>query len=259
MNEQNENIQRTIDDPEVKAKMARVFQSLGLDPKAIEGASEAATDAEVAANAADARTTPVQEVQAPETEAASEGALDPSKMDWSQYDLIPSIAHLYPRSAIKMTPEGARFVVVLEVFDFVSKPYSKLGKIVSDAVNGPDQWKLLTVYGDGYGAGVATLVRQQVYALPNPRLLQAEAEMPAAPQEPELQESEDKAVDWIKSQGMTVTEEDQVIPTLPVDVAEAAGLEAAAALKGPDFGVNPQTGATEEADRRNNELDKSRE
>ena len=211
MSESNENVQRTITDAEVQEKLANVKAILarqGIIPQTEETVAQEPEVEEVVA------------------EQEAQGAAQATKIDWSQFDLDPTLAFLYPHAEMVPTKDGPKLVAMLDQFEFITNAWSKLGAEVSDAVNGPDRWNIATVLGNGAGMGVVMLRRQRPFVLPNPRLLQSQATMPAVPQEAELQTVEDTAIDWIKAEGVTM--------------ADLAADEAAAALDGPDFGIIEQ-------------------
>ncbi len=190
-----------INDPVVQEKLRRVLEKLGVDaPAETQGPAR-----------------PIEEVVAPQQPTA------PVVMDWSQFDLHPEIAHLYPGSRPVQTPEGVKHVATLDQFEFKSGPYSKLGAMVNDMVNGSDQWGIATVFGGGAGLGVVLFTRKVPYALPSPRLLRNDATMPAVPKQDELQAAEDAAIDWIKAEGASVVDvDDNVLEQLEIPFTETS-------------------------------------
>jgi hypothetical protein len=175
-------------------------------------------------------------------------------IDWSEFDLDPNLAHFYPMAKMQATPEGPRWVVLIDVFEFDTAQYGKLGKLMTQRVNSVDQWSIATITTNGAGMGAVLYTRKVPLILPNPVMLKHEAELPPAPTDEELAAAEKAGLDWIAKEGQTTEEESDLVipPSLaerakrPVPLTIEAGAEAAAALEGPDFGVVPFPEAEQE-------------
>lgn len=171
-----------------------------------------------------------------------------SDVDWSEFDLKTEIAHLYPRAYMKDTPEGPKWMVDLEMYDFRTAAYSvsnspqvgkkprqpALGQIVTEMVNSPEQWRVVSVFANGSGMGVVMFGRKVTVGLPMPSLLKSEADVPVAPTDEELASAEQAGLDWIEREGQTTE-----LPAPLVQFADGAADEAVTALDGPDFGTIP--------------------
>lgn len=242
-----------FDDPEVAAKIQKVREKLGLAaPPATEEVAEEVAPAEAG--------TPV---------------MTEDVIDWSEFDLDPNLAHFYPMAKMQATPEGPRWVVLIDVFEFDTAQYGKLGKLMTQRVNSVDQWSIATITTNGAGMGAVLYTRKVPLILPNPVMLKHEAELPPAPTDEELAAAEKAGLDWIAKEGQTTEEEsDLVVPPSfiqrqaeqqtnpqvgsraercikePGPVSEA-GADAAAALEGPDFGVVPGGKQEPEVDKPN--------
>jgi hypothetical protein len=192
------------------AKIRKLMDKLGINP-------QPAGSPALASPAADAHE-PVNEEPA-------------QAIDWSGFNLDPSIAHLYPHSKMQDTPEGPRFIAMIDVFEFETAQYRKLGKITTQRVNGDERWRIATVYGNGSGMGVVLFTRTIPMILPIPEKLKTEADLPTPPTDKELSEAEQKAINWIEKEGQ-VTEAETILVPLAVTASE----DAVDALDGPDFG-----------------------
>jgi hypothetical protein len=219
-----------INDPVVQEKLKRVREKLGLAEPGTPVAAEQ-TDQE----------------KVEETFAEAQASGTATKTDWSQFDLHPEIAHLYPMSEPRATKDGVKHIVMLDQFEFITAPYSKLGAMLNQYVNGPDQWGVGQVFSNGSGLGAILLVRKMPFALPAPKLLRNDAIMPPAADDAELQATEDAAVAWVKAEGATVADvDDEIVPVAPPDparygLAQSAAQDAVNALAGEDFGIIPDS------------------
>jgi hypothetical protein len=193
------------------AKLRKLMDKLGINPPQMEAGPQTADPADPVA--------PL-EPEAP--------------IDWSTFNLDPGIAHLYPKSRLEETPEGPRFVALIDVFEFVTDSYKKLGGRVTDMVNGSERWRIATVYGNGSGFGVVMFTRTVPMVLPVPEKLKTEAELPPPQTDEELAAAEKAALNWIAKEGQ-VTEAETVLVPLANEASEVA----AKALDGPDFGIIP--------------------
>lgn len=162
-----------------------------------------------------------QPEQPPTTEAPPVPTLDPpaetsdgmmNEVDWSLFDLNPDLAHLYPKATLREVKGEQRWVVMLDVFEFDTLPYSKLGKRVTERVNGAERWRIATVYANGAGMGAVLFTRLAPMVLPDPIPLKTDADVPPPPTDSELEEAERKALDWVTREGQAQEESDPVIP-----------------------------------------------
>ena len=214
-------------DPETAAKLQRLKEKLGLVP---------ATPEEQAADALLAEAAAENEAQAPVEPVAPPQQLTGADVDWSEFDLDANLAHLYPQARLVNMLEGPKWVAMLDVFEFETGEYKvskakkaqgvqNLGDIVTQRFNGPEQWRVVSMYGSGPGFGVVCLSRRVQIVLPDPRQLRTEAEMPAPQTDVELQAAEDAALGWIDEQGQAKEEEAGLLTDLmnltPAEIAAA--------------------------------------
>ncbi len=142
---------------------------------------------------------------------ASEGTPQPQrdengKLDLSGYDIEPSIAHLYERATVEDTPQGPRWVCVIDEFYTASKAFNgtgmgpdghpkNLGEYVTQMTNSAEGWKIATFFPNGSGLGAVMFQRKTKIGLPTPMLLATETAV-EAPSDTELQAVEDAATQW---------------------------------------------------------------
>jgi hypothetical protein len=157
----------------------------------------------------------IHEGDSPEPVRETERTPDP--IDWSEFNLDPQIAHLYAKAQLQDTPEGPRVVCPIDLFEFETAPYSKLGEIVTRRVNGGGGWKIVSVYANGSGMGVVLFNRTAPHLLPTPDRLRTEAELPPPQTDEELAETEQLSFDWIAREGQAVEAESVLIPTSQID------------------------------------------
>lgn len=184
---------------------------------------------------------------APRAPEAPPQVLTGRDVDWSEYDLNFNVAHLYPRAAFRETPEGPKWVVMLDEYYTADKELRAYGKQVAvpgspdgdkepqnggewitQMVNGREGWKLVGILPGSIGRMGVMLQRQVPYILPDPTPLKKETEV-EAPKDPELQAVEDAALAWAEGEGLTP-------PAVEDRVDESAGPLEAQALA-----INPPT------------------
>lgn len=204
------------------------------------------------------------------SEAPSEGAAtgpvsEGKDVDWSEYDLDYNVRHLYPRAAFRETPEGPKWVVVLE--EFVSSErsfgshdqktssgeFKNVGQYLNEMLNSPEDWKVVSLLPTSVGRVGVLLRKATIAVLPDPKPLKKVTEVPA-PADPELEREQDAALKFMTSEGLAPKSSLEAVAlalngpaerdpaqarTLEAPMDEAAGVVAEAALQGEDFGADP--------------------
>ena len=140
-------------------------------------------------------------------------------VDWSKYHLDQNVAHLYPIATFVTNEDGtSNWVAPIEVFDFVSAPYNPskrhtktLGETVTERVNGPDRWKIATVFSNQPGLGIVMFSRTVPIALPTPSPLILESEIDPLPTSQELELQQAAAEQWMKTEGIEQPEQANLI------------------------------------------------
>ena len=164
---------------------------------------------------------PVRPIEQDEEEAAQTRPSG-ADVDWSGYDLPTQYAHLYrrPSTTLLMTDEGPKWVAIVDDFFALRAPFAIIGLRISQMVNGPEDWRLMSAVVPGGqmsrsqckdagfdpslagGVGIVTLQRKVTVKLPTPNLLKAEGEdTPTPPTDAELKVAEDAALSWIEKEG----------------------------------------------------------
>lgn len=128
-----------------------------------------------------------------------------SEVDWSDYDLDPKLAHLYPSSRLHPTENGARWVVDITEFMAVKNRYELIGKQITQMINGPEGWRLQSaVVPVNALYGIATLQRVFPIILPTPMLLKAVEDIERSVEpltEEETVAMEKQALAWAAGEG----------------------------------------------------------
>jgi len=184
-------------------------------------------------------------------EAAAEGAENqvtvedaPKKqlvgadVDWSDFDLDPNYAHLYPRSEFTVTGQGPKWVVVIDEFESFEKPYNGqgvdkkgtpkgLGAFVTSMLNMPPDsgcgpWKLAAFLPATMGNGAVIFQRKVPVILPDPKVLEKETKV-EAPTENENAEVDAAAAAW-------AAEGEDAETAATLEVAEQVMIDNAGAL-----------------------------
>ena len=174
------------------------------------------------------------------SEAVDEGpqpeqgdVMDGSKVDWSEYELRYELRHLYPRAKHQMTPEGPKWVAMVEEFHSAERAYGSYGQKVNtpnrqdkeplnfgeylnDMLNSPEGWRIASMLPTSMGRVGLLLHRMVPVVLPNPTLLEKETEV-EAPTDPELAQMEDTALKFMETEGLT--------PPAPVEETEGGEQE----------------------------------
>lgn len=156
-------------------------------------------------------------------------------VDWSEYDLQYDIKHLYPMAQFRETPQGPKWVVMVDEFFSTEKMWrghgkknnrpnaldkteteaSNLGEYLGDMLNGPEGWQVTSLLPGSTGM-VGVLLRRPVpVVLPDPKLLQKETEV-VPPSDPELQRVEEAALAFAAEEGLA--------PPVPEESLEAKAL-----------------------------------
>jgi hypothetical protein len=148
------------------------------------------------------------------TDAAKpeEGEVTTGKdVDWSEYDLPYNVKHLYPDAKFRDTPQGPKWVAMLDEFTSSERAFGSYGKRVAngeeflnlgqylnDMLNGPDGWTVVTVLPAGMGRVGVLLRREFAFVLPDPKPLKKDVEV-EAPTDPELEREEAAALKFAES------------------------------------------------------------
>lgn len=145
---------------------------------------------------------------------ASEGAPEepaktaiPNRPDLAGLEFDGGLAHLYERATVEDTPEGPRWVVMLDEFHTTSKNFSgsglskkgepqNLGEYLNMMLNGSEGWKIATFFPSGAGMGAVLLQRKVKVALPTPTAVKLEEKV-EKPTDEELQDVEKRTAAWV--------------------------------------------------------------
>jgi hypothetical protein len=139
-------------------------------------------------------------------------------VDWSEYDLDYSVKHLYPQASFRMTPQGPKWIAMLDEFLSTERDFRNYGKQVktpngegtesvnlgewlNDMLNSPGGWRVVSILPSGMGRAGVLLQRQSPIALPNPKPLKKATEV-AIPREEELQRVQDAAQAFMETEGL---------------------------------------------------------
>lgn len=102
-------------------------------------------------------------------------------VDWSEYDLNFSVQHLYQRAMFRNTPQGPKWVVMLNEFystekdnrshgaknnipgttDGQSQEARNLGEYLTEMTNGPEGWQIGAIMPAGTGKSSVLLRRER--------------------------------------------------------------------------------------------------
>jgi len=149
-------------------------------------------------------------------DAPSEQAPTPEgkDVDWSEYDLDFSVRHLYPQAKFRMTPQGPKWVAMVDEFHSVEKSFTNhgvktkkdeplnLGEYLNDMLNSPEGWRVVSILPASTGRAGVLLQRAVPVVLPDPKPLK-KAEEVEAPRDEELQRVEDAALAFAAGEGLT--------------------------------------------------------
>ncbi len=197
-------------------------------------------------------------------------------VDWSEYDLDFSVRHLYKDATFRMTPQGPKWVALVDEFYSTTRDFRNhgkkvnsarsteqepvnLGEYLSDMLNSPEGWRVISVLPASMDRAGVLLQRSVPVVLPDPKPLEKKTEV-EAPKDGELVQVEAAAKAFMESEGLTPpTEETQssleqqaialngpadrdprnVLPTMSASMVRDAARDAAAAMQGVDFGDDP--------------------
>jgi hypothetical protein len=141
-------------------------------------------------------------------------------IDWSRFDLDPSLAHLYPQAQVLDTPQGPKWAVQLDEFLTREKnanpskandgtprrtangEAADMTAFVNDMLREPPdqgatQWRLVA-FMPGSMTGMMQVIFQRKIqvALPDPMMTEAEEDKVVAPTDEELTRIEQSAAEW---------------------------------------------------------------
>jgi hypothetical protein len=213
---------------EVKAKLAHFVEN---KKKTVSG-SEAPSDQQAPTETADGK--PLGQT------------LEGKDVDWSEYDLDFNVRHLYPVASFCQTPKGPKWVAVLDEFyttlrradshgkmvnapgqegvrdDLKVKEPLNLGDFLSQKVNGAGGWQIAALLPTNGDSVIALFKRENPVILPDPLPLKKEMEV-AAPTDPELEQVEGSAIEFMASEGLLLpssAEEEEPFRLTPVPADE---------------------------------------
>lgn len=177
-----------------------------------------------------------------------------SDVKWDEYDLDANLAHLYPQAQLRVVPgqeeQGPQWIVQLDEVmtdERSSKPqFNKdgsvardkkgqplgAGEFITEMLNGPDDWSLLSMLPGSTGRLIMIFKRKRVIALPMPQPLKKETEV-EPPTDPELKQVEGAALDWAAQQGLTPTEDGEKVESGLENAAPNSAVEHALSINPP--------------------------
>jgi len=143
-------------------------------------------------------------------------------VDWSEYDLQYDVRHLYPRASFRETPQGPKWVAVLDEFystekdarshgkrvnmpgsvEGMDKEPQNLGEYLTEMTNGAEGWAIAAILPGSMGKALVVMRKQTAVVLPDPTPLKKTEEV-EAPKDPELQNIEDAALAFAQDEGLT--------------------------------------------------------
>lgn len=176
--------------------------------------------------------------------------IDGKDVDWSEYELEFNMRHLYPKARFMNTPQGPKWVVMIDEFYSTEKEFKQhgqdcftpgsqetmkeprnAGEYLGDMLNSPEGWRLISMLPSSTGRIGLVLQRQAPMALPDPKEIKKTTEVDA-PSDPELQRTEDAAMKFMEEEGLTPEQpaEDtgggEPTPSVPPGTLEAAAIAA---------------------------------
>lgn len=138
-------------------------------------------------------------------------------VDWSEYNLEFNVRHLYPQATFRDTPEGPKWVAMVDEFYSLERSWMShrksssdgnpmnLGEYLNDMLNSPEGWRIISILPGSTGRVGILLQRQVPVILPDPTPLKKETEV-EAPTDVELQRTEDAALAFASEVGLTPAE-----------------------------------------------------
>lgn len=152
-------------------------------------------------------------------------------VDWAEYDLDYSVKHLYPKATFRATPQGPKWVAMLDEFystERAAKQHGKqvnapgstdkndteplnLGEYLTQMTNGPEGWAIAAILPGTSGNAIVIMRKQTPVMLPDPSPLKKMEEV-EAPKDQELASVEDAALAFAAEEGLTpppIVEEDE--------------------------------------------------
>jgi hypothetical protein len=192
--DQNVEAPAVVEAPEVPAFLR------DMDPAKREEvlAKLAAHKAAAAEAAAIEGTQPAEEAPAkPEAEV-----LSGETVEWSEYRLEYSVKHLYKGARYQNTPQGPKWVAMVDEFFSTERDFRShgkkvknlrgeeidalnLGEFLNDMLNGPEGWKLISVLPSSSARAGILMQRAVPIILPDPVKIETETTV-AAPKDEEL-------------------------------------------------------------------------
>lgn len=148
-------------------------------------------------------------------------AMSGKDVDWSEYDLDFSVRHLYERATFRQTPQGPKWVAMLDEFysterdlrnhgkkvnvpgsSIGEQEHVNLGEYLTDMVNGHEGWSIASVMPGSMGKAGVLLRKQSAVMLPDPQPLRRTEEV-EAPKPADLKQIEDAALAFAAEEGLT--------------------------------------------------------
>jgi len=151
---------------------------------------------------------------------SEESPIKGSDINWDDYELDPSYAHLYPKAILKEIDNTVKWIAPLEEYFSISKAYSasgyytgndqervgeplNLGEYTSWMVNSRAGWQLVAFIPNGTGQAAIIFKRRVIMKLPDPVLIEHEAHVDN-PTDQELKEAEEKSIEWSNKESTNV-------------------------------------------------------
>lgn len=155
----------------------------------------------------------------PQPQAKEQDVLTGKDVKWEEFNLDFNVRHLYPQARFLNTPQGPKWVVMLDEYMSTERDFRAYGKEVNipeseqkeplnlgiwltGMVNGPEQWHVAAVMPTTMGRVGVLLQRKVPHILPDPLPLETKTEV-EAPTDPELAREEDAALDFMRNEGLT--------------------------------------------------------
>ena len=150
-------------------------------------------------------------------------------VEWGDYDLDYNLRHLYPKSVLRDTPQGPKWVAVVDEFYSTTRSGKQhgtkvnaegpngmreeplnLGDYLNDMTSGAEGWKIAALL-PGSGSDVVVLLQRQLpIVLPDPRPLKTEDPQPE-PTDDELAAAEAAALKYATDEGLAPDDDDTAL------------------------------------------------